>query len=81
MPPQKIRVRPPLVVLFIVILVEERKSIINVLYNQSITNNSIWKRQNPIPNSKKGREEEQRREQIMVVGFGLFAKYYQSLWD
>jgi len=30
---------------------------------------------------KKGREEELRREQIMVEGFGLFAKYYQSLWD
>ena len=30
---------------------------------------------------KKGREEEQRREQIMADGFALFAKYYQSLWD
>lgn len=30
---------------------------------------------------KKGRKEEQWREQIMAEGFALFAKYYQSLWD
>lgn len=30
---------------------------------------------------KKGREEEQRRQQIMADGLALFTKYYQSLWD
>tara|TARA_Y100000310_G_scaffold116887_1_gene115559 strand:+ start:162 stop:668 length:507 start_codon:yes stop_codon:yes gene_type:complete len=51
------------------------------LVDYEITDGKSFAIQTDEEQYKKGREEEQRREEIMIEGFALFAKYYQSLWD